>query len=92
VFIFIIQNFGKKQKSYPVDNFFNFKNPWQILNSIKPCRRQGKKKRSFSFLAASPPKKLKAAPAAPQFSSCTNWRCVLVKIRTYFQQSPDFDI
>ena len=47
-----------------------------------------KSKNPFKMLADAEPRRRRGEA---ENSSCTNWRYVLVKIRTYFQENPDAD-
>ena len=62
--------------------FFDFKNPYKIVVFAEPEPRPFYNKRD----------KLREGEAiASQNSEIVNWRYLLDKIRTYFEQNPDAD-
>jgi hypothetical protein len=58
------------------------------LSSLSLYMILAKSKNPFKILADASPR-LRRGEA--ENSSCLNWRCVLVKIRTYFRENPDAD-
>ena len=58
------------------------------LSSLLLYTILAKSKNPFKILADAEPR-LRRGEA--ENSSCINWRSVLIKIRTYFQENPDAD-
>jgi len=59
-----------------------------ILDSSLLYAILAKSKNPFKILADAEPRQRRGEA---ENSSCINWRYVLVKIRTYFQENPDTD-
>gem|GEM_PF-4522872 len=60
-----------------------------ILDSSSLYTFLAKSENPFKILADAEPR-LRRGEA--KNSSCLNWRSVLVKVRTFFQENPDFEI
>jgi len=49
-------------------------------------------KNPFKILAEAEPRLLRGEAAIAQNPNSENWRCLLVKIRTFFEENPDCEI
>ena len=58
------------------------------LSSLPLYTILAKSKNPFKILADAEPRLWRGEA---ENSPCINWRCVLVKIRTYFRENPDAD-
>ena len=62
------------------------------LSSLPLYTILAKSKNPFKILAEAEPRQRRGEAGIAQKSQSENWRCLLIKIRTYFEQNPDCEL